>query len=499
MFHPVFKTGSRRIKPAVAGSIPAPSAIQLGNIMQDSIQQELRKLPGVDKLLNLSGIRELVELYGRELVSFSLRKCISYFREIALQGESIPSEEFILQYCITQIKKIGSRSLKAVFNASGIIIHTNLGRAPFGEELILDSLEVLKGYNNLEFDLQKGARGQRNDHASDILQFLTGAEDIVVVNNNAAAVMLILRTFAKGKEAIVSRGELIEIGGSFRIPEIMAASDCKMVEVGATNKTKVSDYEKAINQETALLFKTHTSNYVIKGFTHEVGLDEMVALGKKHQIPVVYDIGSGLLRKVNEEALKNEPDVKEALATGIDLICFSGDKLLGGPQAGIIAGKKKYIELLKKAPMMRALRVGKATLAMLEKACSYYLNDEKLFKHNILFKTLNRKQEEIRKSAEQLQGLLREKGMDSQIVSSKGQYGGGTMPDLDLDSCAVLLELGKSKSIGRKMYHELLDQEPAILSNLKSGQIHIDMLCLQDSDISQISELISSAHQNICS
>lgn len=467
--------------------------------MQQHIREELRKLPGVDKLLNQKSIQELSDLYGKDLLSFSLRKSIGYFRELILQGESLPSEEVILQYCISQIKKIGSRSLKPVLNASGIIIHTNLGRAPFGEELLLDSVDVLRGYNNLEFDLQKGARGQRNDHASDILQFLTGAEDIVVVNNNAAAVMLILRTFAKGKEAIVSRGELIEIGGSFRIPEIMSASDCTMVEVGATNKTKVSDYEKAINEETALLFKTHTSNYVIKGFTHEVSLDEMVALGKKHQIPVVYDIGSGLLRKVNEEALKDEPDVKEALSAGIDLICFSGDKLLGGPQAGIIAGKKKYIEQLKKAPMMRALRVGKATLAMLEKACSYYLNDEKLFKHNILFKTLNRKQEEIHKSAEQLESLLKEKAIECQIVSSKGQYGGGTMPDLDLDSYAVVLELGKSKSIGRRMYHELLNQEPAILSNLKSGQVHIDMLCLQDLDIAQVSELISSAYQNFCS
>lgn len=466
--------------------------------MQNSIQQQLRNLPSIDKLLNLSEIQQFVELYGRELVSFSLRKSIEYFRQQLLQGEDLPSEEFILHYCSRQIKKIGSSSLKPVYNATGIVIHTNLGRAPFGEGLIKDSIEVLQGYNNLEFDLQKGARGQRNDHASDILRFLTGAEDVVVVNNNAAAVMLILRTFAKGKEAIVSRGELIEIGGSYRVPEIMAASDCHMIEVGATNKTKVSDYEKAISENTALLFKTHTSNYVIKGFTQEVELKEMVELGQKHHIPVAYDIGSGLLRKVNEEALKNEPDVKQALSTGIDLICFSGDKLLGGPQAGIIAGKKEYIAELKKAPMMRALRVGKATLALLEKACSYYLNDEKLFKHNILFRTLNRKQPEIFKSAELLQSLLKEKGIGSEIVSSKGQYGGGTMPDLELDSYALVLELGKSKSIGRKFYHQLLIQEPALLSNLKSGQIQIDMLCLQETDITQISELIFSAYQNLC-
>ena len=483
----------------MAGSIPAPSAIigTFGGIMKSLKQIELRKLPGMDILLQDRIVQTLLENYSKPLVTHALRIVLDDYRNLILKGANAPDITQIISKSKTEMEKIASRSLKPVLNASGIIIHTNLGRAPLGEELLSDSINVLKGYNNLEFNLQKGNRGQRNDHASYILQFLTGAEDVVVVNNNAAAVMLILRSFAKGKEAIVSRGELIEIGGSFRIPEIMAASDCKMVEVGATNKTKASDYENAIHKETALLFKTHTSNYVIKGFTQELSLEELVALGKKHRVPVVYDIGSGLLRKVDEEALKQEPDVKQALAAGIDMICFSGDKLLGGPQAGIIAGKKKYISQLKNDPMMRALRVGKTTLALLEKACSYYLNDEKLFKHNILFKTLKRDVQEIKQAAEQLQAELKNRNIVSEIVSSKGQYGGGTLPDLNLDSFSVKLVLPRKNACGKKVYHQLLYQEPALLTNLKSGSIFIDLLTLQIENIPLVSELLERAIKSV--
>jgi len=273
-----------------------------------------------------------------------------------------------------------------------------------------------------------------------------------------------------------------------------------MVEVGATNKTKISDYENAITEQTAMLFKAHKSNYVIKGFTHEVELEELVRLGNNNNIPVVYDIGSGLLRKVDEKALKNEPDVKQALASGIDLISFSGDKLLGGPQAGIIAGKKKYIEQLKKAPMMRALRVGKTTLAILETACTYYLNDEDLFENNILFKTLNKSVEELEKTATLLKETLETKGIISEIVKSKGKYGGGTLPDLEIDSFSVkLLPENKKNTLAKKLYHQLLEQETPILSNLKSGEIYFDVLTLKISDIIEIAELISSAVNKIYS
>lgn len=459
----------------------------------NSAQEELKNLPGVDKVLQLPEIKNLIERYNISLVTYVIRTAITNSRNEILQGKKAPHQDFIIKEVIKLCKKIADKSLKPVINASGIIIHTNLGRAPYGEKLLESTFDTLKGYNNLEFNLAKGSRGQRNDHASEILKYLTGAEDVVIVNNNAAAVMFILRSFARNREAIVSRGELIEIGGSFRIPDIMAASDCKMVEVGATNKTKPQDYEKAINDNTALLFKAHQSNYVIKGFTQEVGLEELVKIGKKHEIPVVYDIGSGLLRKVDEMALKHEPDVKQALASGIDLICFSGDKLLGGPQAGIIAGKKKYIDILKKEPMMRALRVGKTTLAILETACSYYLSDKDLFENNILFKTLSKPKNEILNTAELLKTALQNVDIRSDIVESKGKYGGGTLPDLELDSFSVkLIPNDANNKLAKKLYHQLLEQDDPILSNLKSGAIYFDVLTLEIKDIDKIANWIKT-------
>lgn len=464
----------------------------------NSTQEGLRKLPGVDKLLHLSEIKNLIEQYHLGLVTYVIRAVIEACRNDILSGNTPLSNQEIIEEVYRLTKKIADKSLRPVVNASGIIIHTNLGRAPYGKHLLDSVFNTLQGYNNLEFNLLKGSRGQRNDHASEILKYLTGAEDVVVVNNNAAAVMFILRTFARNKEAIVSRGELIEIGGSFRIPDIMAASDCKMVEVGATNKTKPQDYEKAISKDTALLFKAHQSNYVIKGFTQEVDLPELVAIGKKNNIPVVYDIGSGLLRKVNEKALKNEPDVKQALASGIDMICFSGDKLLGGPQAGIIAGKKKYIDILKKEPMMRALRVGKTTLAILETACSYYLNDKDLFEHNMLFHTLNKPIAEIKQTAQELKEALDKYNICSKVVDSKGKYGGGTLPDMELDSYSVrLLPEDSKNSLAKSLYHKLLEQKQPVLSNLKSGAIYFDALSLQDDDIADIAKTISLAYSQV--
>ncbi len=467
----------------------------------NSFREEFKKLPGVDKFICLPEVKQMIAQYGEDPVKYATRHVLSGFRNDILNGAKAPDIETLVERVRYLSKKITSNSLRQVINASGIVIHTNLGRAPMGEHLLQSITDVLRGYNNLEFDLLKGKRGHRNDHAADILKYLTGAEDVVVVNNNAAAVMLILKTFAKDKEVIVSRGELIEIGGSFRIPEIMAASDCKMVEVGATNKTKIEDYRDAISDETAILFKAHKSNYVIKGFTHEVELEELVDLGNKNNIPVVYDIGSGLLRKVDKDALKNEPDVREALDTGIDIICFSGDKLLGGPQAGIIAGKKKYIEKIKKEPMMRALRVCKTTLALLETACSYYLNDKDLFEKNILFKTLNKSKDEIRETAELLKAELDSLGISSEITESKAQYGGGTLPDLGIDSFSVKLnfDIPKSnqKGKGKELYHALLQQEKPILSNLISGSIFFDALTLEKESIKEIAAAINDAYGGV--
>jgi len=247
----------------------------------ESKKETLQYLPGIDKLLGLSEIKELIQKYSEDLVKYITRSTIDRIRKQALKTGDIPNIHKIVTIIETGLKEFGKKSLRNVINATGVVVHTNLGRAPFSDVIVNEAAEILKGYNNLEFDLDKGERGSRNSHLTKLLKYLTGAEDILVVNNNAAALMLILRTFAKEKEVIVSRGELIEIGGSFRLPDIMAASDCIMAEVGTTNKTKIKDYEEKISEKTALLLKAHQSNYVIRGFTQEASLKELVALGKK--------------------------------------------------------------------------------------------------------------------------------------------------------------------------------------------------------------------------
>jgi L-seryl-tRNA(Ser) seleniumtransferase len=464
-------------------------------------QEAFKSLPAVDKLLVSPEVKLLLSHHGRELVLFSIRNALDFFRNSISKGLLPPTSAQIIDKVESFINLSCGRSLKKVYNATGVIINTNLGRAPYGESLLNESYEILKGYNNLEFNLQKGERGSRNDHASELIKFLTGAEDVLVVNNNAAAVMLILRTFAKRKEVIVSRGEMIEIGGSFRIPEIMAASDCKMVEVGTTNKTKPDDYRKAITPKTAILFKAHKSNYVIKGFTKEVDLEELAEIGKEFKIPVVYDLGSGLLRKIDNPAFESEPTASESLERGADLLCFSGDKLLGGPQAGIIVGKKELIAKLKKEPMMRALRVCKTTLALLETACSYYLNDITLKDKNMIFRTFSRKSNELREAAESLRILLYNKGIESEVVPSKGQCGGGTLPDGEIDSFAVMLRCeGNNKTrseYAEKMYAALLQNDKPVLGVIKQGKILFDVLTIFENEVEEIALAISEVHNGI--
>lgn len=461
---------------------------------------ELKNLPSVNKLINLAEIKVLANEYGHKLVLFSVRNALNFLRAEVISGKPFPEVDEIVFQIKNHLKINSNKSLKKVINATGIIIHTNLGRAPFSNDLINDSFKVLDGYNNLEFNLQNASRGNRNDHAVDILKYLTGAEDAIVVNNNAAAVMLLLRTFAKGKEVIVSRGELIEIGGSFRIPDIMAASDCKMIEVGTTNKTNIEDYQKAINVNTAVIFKAHKSNYQITGFTIEVNLNELVLLGKRSRVPVIYDLGSGLLQTTSNKFLENEPTVKDAVKQGVDLICFSGDKLLGGPQAGIIVGKKKLIAKLKKEPMLRALRVCKTTIALLETACTYYLNENDLTKKNFIFKVFKRKPEEIKVVAQKFSNILKLKNINSEVVSSIGQTGGGTVPEGEIPSFSVkLLADGNSKErsdFAENIYNSLLHHQKPVLPILKKGFIYFDMLTIFDDDLDVLTEVVPEVVSN---
>ncbi len=462
---------------------------------------QLRLLPSVDKVLK--AVPDLINKHGYDLVKNSIRSLLMSLRGETLKISEPESKEaylaFILSHLEGSIKSVTTPSLRTVINCSGIILHTNLGRAPFGSSLLNDTLPVLESYTNLEFDTKKGQRGERNSHLVELLKYLTSAQDAVIVNNNAAAIMLILSVFAKNKQTVVSRGELIEVGGSFRIPDIMELSGTVLKEVGSTNKTRISDYQNAINPETAMLFKAHRSNFAISGFTQEVSLEELSGLGKANSLITVYDIGSGLLKKINKPELSAEPIVQEAIEAGIDLVCFSGDKLLGAAQAGIIVGKKQYISELKKHPLMRVLRVGKTTLALLQTACSYYLDDELLDTKNILFKTLSRTKEDIESAANAIAMSINDKMWQiqkravAQIESTKGQYGGGTLPNLDLPSYSVRLTLDskeKNQDKGKEIYHALLQAPIPILSNLVKGEIYLDCLCVNQADAQKIADTV---------
>lgn len=462
-------------------------------------QEVLRNLPGVDKLLNNPIIKGLLDIHQEDLVKFVIRESLSSLRK---NPPKELNDERVLTEINRRLDRLTGNSLRKVLNATGVIVYTNLGRAPYSDHLIAEASKTLSGYNNLEYNLDKGERGSRHNHLTEKLKFLTGAEDVLLVNNNAAAVILVLRSFAKNKEVIVSRGELIEIGGSFRIPEIMAASDCKMVEVGSTNKTHTKDYSSAITPQTSILFKAHKSNYVIQGFTKEVSLDEMVSLGKKNKLLVFYDMGSGLLRKTSTPVLSHEPDVKQTLNKGIDLVSFSGDKLIGGPQAGIIAGKAKYIAQLKKEPMVRALRVGKTTLAFMEAALNYYLDEDQLVKNNSIFSTLHQTQQELQNKAEKLMQLFKEKGIPSRIVQNDGYCGGGALPGECVPSLAVQIDFefvsGKERSqFSERVFKNLLQQDIPVIGILRKGEILFDVMTVPEKELSILVEMTSPVLLNL--
>ncbi|MFZ2957216.1 MAG: L-seryl-tRNA(Sec) selenium transferase [Candidatus Ozemobacteraceae bacterium] len=466
--------------------------------MKENLQEKLRLLPSVDRMLNNERLASAVEKFGSELVKFALQKTIDHSRFDILNNNVAPDTQRIIADTEKHCQAVAHPSLRAVINATGIMIHTNLGRAPLGQKIFDEMKDAVIGYSNLEFDLSSGMRGHRKTHLNSILCHVTGAEDAVVVNNNAAALVLTLNTLAKDREVIISRGELVEIGGSFRIPDILAASGARMVEVGTTNRTRVGDYEKAITPNTALLLKAHKSNYSINGFTEEPTLEELVRLAREKNIPFLFDIGSGLLRKPSHLPLAQEPDVKSALAQGIDLVTFSGDKLLGGPQSGIIAGRKDLIARLNNAPLMRAFRVGKLTIAALSSAARSYLDDATLVASLPLFAMLNSTVETLKKKAETLQGFFLRHHINSDIIGSIGRCGGGTLPELEIESFAVVLKSAEKSQRKRSEYadylfRELLRHDHPVLAVLRKGELVFDVLTMNEEDFESVSLAVSQA------
>lgn len=456
-------------------------------------QAELKKIPAVDKLLSHPFVLKLIELYGTELVTHSIRVVIDNSREEILNGKNAKDIDTLVKEVNKLINKIAGNTLKPVINATGIILHTNLGRAPLSKEILSEMEPILSGYSNLEFDLETGKRGDRTDHIKELLKFITGADDVLVVNNNAAAVYFVLKTFAEKKEVIISRGELIEIGGSFRMPEIMKSSGTKMIEVGATNRTRISDYENAITKNTRLIFKAHKSNYYIGGFSEEVSIGELSKLVKKHNLILVYDIGSGLLKKPSNKKFSEEPDIRSCLEQGADLVTFSCDKLIGATQAGIIAGRKDLIKALSKAPLMRTFRVDKFTIASLNVILKFYLKEEDLFSKSPVFRMLNRSKDELLAIAEKLSDELTSCRIKNEIIETRAQCGGGALPQLELDSYAVkILPEKAEKKFADKLFNSLLRNEKAVLGILREGEFLLDTFTIGEEEIKTIVEAIKN-------
>ncbi len=439
-----------------------------------------RNIPKVDSIMENEKIKELLKITSRESVLECARRATEELRIFI--NDNPNNEEKINVEIKNIINKITSLvhnllafNMKKVVNGTGTILHTNLGRAPISKDAAKRAMDIVTGYSNLEFDLESGKRGSRYSHFEKIISKIAGAEAAMAVNNNAAAVLLILSSLAKDKDVIVSRGELVEIGGSFRIPDVMKQSGVNLIEVGTTNKTRLHDYEEKISSETAALLKVHTSNYKIVGFAESVSVEELSDLGKKYNIPVIEDIGSGVLADLSGYGLTYEPTVQNSIKAGVDIVCFSGDKLLGGPQAGIIAGKKQYIDKIKKHPLNRALRIDKFTAAVLESIFHEYIDEKRAVKNIPVLKMINMNIEDLKVRAEKLLAKLEDmfEYLDIGIEECLSQIGGGALPLERMKSYAVSI---KPKTMScAKFERELRNSEVPIIGRVVNDTFYIDI------------------------
>ena len=414
------------------------------------MREELRKLPGVDRLLQEGAVQALAEEYGHELTVEAIRQALDLARQDIMAGQDRPSASELVEMTRASLQALSRPTLRPVINATGVIIHTNLGRAPLSAEARAAMELAARGYTNLEYDLEAGRRGSRYVHAEELLCRLTGAEAALVVNNNAGAVLLILTALARGKEVIVSRGHLVEIGGGFRLPEVMRQSGARLVEVGTTNRTYIQDYEEAITEETALLMRVHRSNFRLTGFVHEPTLGQLVELGEKKGLAVVDDLGSGALLDTSAYGLAHEPTLQESVARGVALVSASGDKLLGGPQAGIIVGRGDLIARLKRHPLTRALRVDKTTIAGLQATLLHYLKGEVEQKVPV-WQMIAAPIEAIEGRAMDWAEKLAEAGIAARVVDGRSTAGGGSLPGETLPTRLVAIQVDSPDELARRL------------------------------------------------
>ena len=450
----------------------------------------MQSVPGIDQLLSLAAAAPLIAQHGRALVTEALRSATARVREqLREQGAAALTEathDAVLDAAGRYLEALVAPSLKAVYNLTGTVLHTNLGRAPLPPEAIAAMSRVAAGASNLEFDLARGRRGDRDAHLEQWLCRLTGAEAATVVNNNAAAVLLVLNTFARRKEVIVSRGELIEIGGSFRIPDVMSRAGAKLREVGTTNRTHAADFAEGINARTALIMKVHTSNYVVTGFTASVAENEIADIAHARELPFVVDLGSGTLVDLSAYGLPHEPTVAETIASGADLVTFSGDKLLGGPQAGIIAGRADLVNKVKRNPMKRALRVDKMTIAALEAVLRLYSDPERLVARSPSLRLLTREADAIRTQAERLSAPLQQ-AVGSiatvEILAVMSQIGSGAQPTELLPSAALGLRPPPARGSGKvleRIAAAFRRLPMPVIGRIEDGAFVLDLRCLED-------------------
>lgn len=457
-----------------------------------------RLIPKVDILMEAEEIKILCSNTNRDLVLEAVRKITDDIREFINKSDNEATIINKIDNIVYEVKKeVENYSLfhmKRVVNGTGTILHTNLGRAVISDAAADRVKSLVTGYSNLEYDLESGTRGSRYSHFEKIITKITGAEAAMAVNNNAAAVLLILSALAKDKEVIVSRGELVEIGGSFRVPDVMVQSGSRLIEVGTTNKTHLYDYENAINENTAALLKVHTSNYKIVGFTESVSLNELAELAHMHDLPAIEDIGSGVLVDLSKYGLDYEPIVQSSINAGIDLVCFSGDKLLGGPQAGIIVGKKSLIDKIKKHPLTRALRIDKFTAIALECIFHDYIDEDKAIKNIPVLKLINRSYDDIKNQAEYMYNrLMSEIGKDCEIKieDCESQIGGGSLPLERIDSVALMFKplTITTASLEKKLRY----MDMPIIGRVVNDYFIIDLRTVLDGE----DEIIFKAFSNI--
>ncbi len=427
---------------------------------------DLRSLPSVDKLLRRNEADQLIGLYGRQLTLAAIRTILDSIRQQMSENRSLPDEDEILSRVSTQLAGWVSPTLQPVINASGVILHTNLGRAPLSASAQQAMVEAASGYSTLEYDLERGKRGSREIHAQNLLTRLTGAEAALVVNNNAAAVLLVLTALARRRAVVISRTQLIEIGGGFRLPEVMKQSGARLVEVGTTNRVHLQDYTQAlVSERPALVLHAHHSNFRLVGFTAEPDLPDLVGLAHQHDVALVDDLGSGALLDTSRYGLVHEPTVQESLLAGVDIVCFSGDKLLGGPQAGIIVGRKVWLDKIKRHPLMRPLRSDKLCLAALSATLLHYLKGEAEDSVPV-WQMISRSLDEIRTEASIWQQKL---GL-GEIISGYSTVGGGSLPGETLPTWLLALQVEKPDRLLRR----LRQGTPPIIARIQDARLVLD-------------------------